>query len=77
MAMEMMMTGSIGRRVDIAETSTAARAIPGKDMTTSSTRMRVSATHLREVAATAPSTEATRSARPVAVSPTTSETLAP
>ena len=75
--METMMTGSIGRRVDIAETRTAARAMPGKDMTTSSTRMRVSAIHLRDVAATAPRTAATTRARPVAVSPTTSETLAP
>ena len=75
--MEMMMTGSIGKRVDIAETSTAASAMPGKDMMTSRTRMRVSAIHLRDVAAMAPRTEATRRARPVAVRPTTSETLAP
>ena len=75
--MDTMMTGRIGRRVDIAETSTAASAMPGKDMTTSSRRMRVSEIHLREVAATAPRTQATMSASPVAASPTTSDTRAP
>ena len=46
-------------------------------MSTSSTRMTSSPTHLRPVAATAPRTPASARAIPVALSPTTSETRAP
>ena len=77
MAVARMITGTIGRREDMASTRTAARAMPGKDMRTSRTRMTTSPIHLRLVAAIAPRTEARARAMPVALRPTTSETLAP
>ena len=74
----MTITATIGSpEADMASTSTAASAIPGKDMTTSSTRMTTSPIHLRLVAAMAPRTAARARAMPVALKPTTRETRAP
>ena len=58
-------------------TKTAARAMPGKLITMSSTRMSTSETTLPAVAATEPSTAAAASARAVAASPITSDDRAP
>ncbi len=54
-------------------TSTAASAIGGNAMTTSRIRITVSSTQVREVAASAPSTQPTSSATAVAPRPMTSE----
>lgn len=58
-------------------TSTAASAMPGKAMMTSSTRMSVSSTALREVAAIAPSAAPATRASPVAPRPMSSDQRAP
>ena len=64
---------SEGTELPNAMTNVAARAMPGKDMTTSSTRMMTSDTHLRDTAATAPMMEPQMSANAVAPRPMMSE----
>ena len=64
---------SEGTELPNAMTNVAARAMPGKDMTTSSTRMMTSDTHLRDTAATAPMMEPHTRAKAVAPRPMISE----
>ena len=69
-AMVKMMTGTLGPKT---ATSTAASAIGGKDMTTSSVRITDSSASLREVAASAPRAEPRTRASRVAPRPMTRE----
>ena len=64
---------SDGILVPNTTTKVAASAMPGKDMTTSRTRMMTSETHLRETAARAPMIEPHTKAKAVAPKPITSE----
>ena len=72
-----MVSTSTGNDCPNTVTNTTAKAMPGNDITMSSRRISTSDTHLPAVAAMAPSTEAARSATPVAASPITSDELAP
>ena len=72
--MARMMTGN---EVPKTATNTAASAMPGKDMITSRTRMRISDGQRAAVAAKEPSSDATTSAMPVAHRPMSSDDRAP
>ena len=67
------MSTSTGSDLPNTATNTAASAMPGNDMITSMTRMRVSEIHFGAVAAIVPSTQATARATRVAPSPITRE----
>ena len=64
---------SEGSELPNTVTNTAAKAMPGNDMTTSRMRMMTSDTHLRDTAAMEPMMEPHTSAKPVAHRPMTSE----
>ena len=64
---------SVASELPNAMTNVAAKAMPGNDMMTSSTRMMTSLTHLRDTAAIAPMIEPHTSAKPVAPMPMMSE----
>src|SRR5699024_9977093 len=68
---------STGREVPNTATNTAARAVPGKDITTSSTRITTSERNFAPVAAIEPITAAASSAPAVAARPISSEERAP
>ncbi len=68
-----MVSTRIGTLLPKTVTSTAASAIGGNAITTSSTRITDSSPHLRLVAATEPSSAPSTSATAVAPSPMTSE----
>ena len=68
---------STGRELPKTATNTAAKAMPGKDMMMSSTRISTSETALPAVAAMDPNTEAATIAAAVAHRPITSDDRAP
>ena len=72
-----MVSTRTGRDCPNTVTNTTARAMPGKDITMSKSRISTSEVHLPEVAAMAPNTAAASKATAVDARPITSEELAP